>query len=110
MQNASIESFNGRFREECLDQSWFTSLPEARRIIEAWRLDYNEHRPHTSLRMRTPAAFAAARPFAKPRRPRPAPDATSPHVIAALTRSEERRVGKECRSRWSPYHLKKKKT
>jgi putative transposase len=85
MQNGSIESFNGRFREECLDQSWFSSLAEARRIIEAWRLDYNEHRPHTSLRMRTPAAFAAARPFAKPRRPRPAPDATSPDVIAALT-------------------------
>jgi putative transposase len=63
MQNGSIESFNGRFREECLDQSWFTSLAEARRVIEAWRLDYNLHRPHTSLRMRTPAAFAAARPF-----------------------------------------------
>jgi putative transposase len=85
MQNASIESFNGRFREECLDQSWFTSLSEARRVIEAWRVDYNEHRPHTSLRMRTPAAFAAARPFAKPRRPQPAPDATSPDVVAALT-------------------------
>jgi putative transposase len=85
MQNASIESFNGRFREECLDQSWFSSLAEARRVIEAWRLDYNEHRPHTSLRMRTPAAFAAARPFAKPRRPQPAPDATSPDVVAALT-------------------------
>jgi hypothetical protein len=52
MRNASIESFNGRFREECLDQSWFTSLTEARRVIEAWRLDYNEQRPHTSLRMR----------------------------------------------------------
>ena len=65
MQNGSIESFNGRFREECLDQSWFTSLAEARRVIEAWRLDYNLHRPHTSLRMRTPAAFAAARPFVK---------------------------------------------
>jgi putative transposase len=85
MQNGSIESFNGRFREECLDQSWFASLPEARRLIEAWRLDYNEHRPHTSLRMRTPAAFAAARPFAKPQRPRPAPDATAPDVVAALT-------------------------
>jgi putative transposase len=85
MQNGSIESFNGRFREECLDQSWFTSLPEARRVIEAWRLDYNEHRPHTSLRMRTPAAFAAARPFAKPRRPRPALDATAPDAVAALT-------------------------
>jgi putative transposase len=85
MQNASIESFNGRFREECLDQSWFSSLAEARRLIEAWRLDYNEHRPHTSLRMRTPAAFAAARPFAKPRRLQPAPDAPSPDAVAALT-------------------------
>jgi putative transposase len=86
MQNGSIESFNGRFREECLDQSWFSSLAEARRLIEAWRLDYNLHRPHTSLRMRTPAAFAAARPFAKPRRPpQPAPDATSAEVVAALT-------------------------
>jgi putative transposase len=85
MQNGSIESFNGRFREECLDQSWFSSLAEARRVIEAWRLDYNEHRPHTSLRMRTPAAFAAARPFAKPRRPQPAPDATAPDAVAALT-------------------------
>jgi putative transposase len=85
MQNGSIESFNGRFREECLDQSWFTSLPEARRIIEAWRLDDNQHRPHTSLRMRTPTAFAAARPFAKPRRPQPAPDATSSDIVAALS-------------------------
>ena len=86
MRNASIESFNGRFREECLDQSWFTSLTEARRVIEAWRVDYNEQRPHTSLRMRTPTAFAAARPFAKPRRLRqPAPDAASPDVVAALT-------------------------
>jgi putative transposase len=82
MQNASIESFNGRFREECLDQSWFTSLPEARRLIEAWRLDYNEHRPHTSLRMRTPAAFAAARPFAKLLQPQPAPDAAAPGSVS----------------------------
>ena len=85
MRDASIESFDGRFREECLDQSWFTSLPEARRIIEAWRLDYNEHRPHTSLRMRTPAAFAAARPFARPQRLQPAADAASLDVVAALT-------------------------
>ena len=68
MQNGSIESFNGRFGEECLDQSWFTSLGEAKRVIEAWRVDYNLHRPRTSLRMATPAAFAAARPFAKRQR------------------------------------------
>ena len=87
MQNGSIESFNGRFREECLDQSWFTSLPEARRVIEAWRLDYNLHRPHTSLRMRTPAAFAAARPFVKRRQPaRAAPDVPAPpDAVAAIS-------------------------
>lgn len=86
MQNASIESFNGRFREECLDQSWFTSLAEARRVIESWRVDYNGHRPHTSLRMATPAAFAAARPFAKRRRA-PAPEldgGSPPEPVAAL--------------------------
>ncbi len=87
MQNGSIESFNGRFREECLDQGWFTSLPEARRVIEAWRLDYNLHRPHTSLRMRTPAAFAAARPFVKRQQPAPAaPDAApQPDLVAAIS-------------------------
>ena len=87
MQNGSIESFNGRFREECLDQSWFTSLPEARRVIEAWRLDYNEHRPHTSLRMRTPAAFAAARPFVKRQPPAmAAPDTVAPpDAVAAIS-------------------------
>jgi putative transposase len=86
MQNGSIESFNGRFREECLDQNWFSSLAEARRIIEAWRLDYNEHRPHTSLRMRTPAAFAAARPFAKPPRPASTPGAaSSSDLVAAIS-------------------------
>ena len=87
MQNASIESFNGRFREECLDQCWFTSLAEARRVIEAWRVDYNRHRPHTSLRMATPAAFAAARPFAKRQRA-PALEldgGSPPEAVAALT-------------------------
>jgi transposase InsO family protein len=86
MQNGSIESFNGRFRDECLDPSWFTSLAEARRIIEAWRIDYNEHRPHTSLRMATPAAFAAARPFIKRQRaPALEPNEGSPpEPVAAL--------------------------
>jgi putative transposase len=89
MQNASIESFNGRFREECLDQCWFTSLAEARRIIEAWRVDYNQHRPHTSLRMATPAAFAAARPFVK-QQPAPALElgaGSPPEPVAALAAS-----------------------
>jgi putative transposase len=53
-QNAVMESFNGRFRDECLNSHWFTSLADARRIIEAWRLDYNQVRPHSSLNYATP--------------------------------------------------------
>jgi len=57
-QNAHIESFNGRFRDECLDLHWFGSLAHARAIIQAWKEDYNTQRPHSALRWRTPAAFA----------------------------------------------------
>ena len=59
VQNAFIESFNGKFRDECLNQNWFVSLNDARRIIEAWRVDYHTVRPHSSLGYRTPAEFAA---------------------------------------------------
>jgi len=65
-QNAYIESLNGRFREECLNLNWFTTLVEAERIIENWRVDYNENRPHSSLNHQTPEEFAANRPFHKP--------------------------------------------
>jgi putative transposase len=58
--NAFAESFNGRFRDECLNQHWFASLEEARRIIEAWRVEYNTERPHRALGQQTPAAAAAA--------------------------------------------------
>ena len=47
--NAFVESFNGRLRDECLNTHWFLSLEDARAKIEAWRRDYNESRPHTSL-------------------------------------------------------------
>jgi len=57
-QNAFIESFNGSFRDECLNTSWFMSLEDARRIIEDWRIDYNEVRPHSSLSGKTPLEFA----------------------------------------------------
>jgi putative transposase len=57
-QNSFIESFNGRFRDECLNANWFENLADARRKIEAWRVDYNQHRPHSSLAYRTPAEFA----------------------------------------------------
>jgi putative transposase len=58
-QNAQVESFHGRMREECLNVSWFENLFEARRKIAAWRKDYNEERPHSSLGYRTPQEFAA---------------------------------------------------
>lgn len=57
-QNRFVESFNGRFREECLNDHLFSSLAAARRIIKAWRIDYNTERLHTSLEGLTPAAFA----------------------------------------------------
>ncbi len=58
--NAFAESFNARFRDECLDQHWFVSLEEARQTIEAWRVDYNTERPHRALGQQTPAAWSAA--------------------------------------------------
>ena len=57
-QNAYIESFNGRFRDECLNEHWFSSLAHAQVLIEAWRREYNEERPKKSLGGLTPAAYA----------------------------------------------------
>ena len=57
-QNAFVESFNGKFRECCLNQHWFRSLDDAREKIETWRKDYNEIRPHSALGYQPPAAFA----------------------------------------------------
>ena len=56
--NAHIESFNGTFRNECLNTHWFTTRGEAKQIIEAWRREYNESRPHRALGERTPQEFA----------------------------------------------------
>jgi putative transposase len=58
MQNGHIESFNGRFRDECLNVSWFLNLADARRKIESWRKEYNAERPHSSLGYLTPEEFA----------------------------------------------------
>jgi len=52
--NPFIESFNGSFRDECLNTNWFLSLQDAKEKIEAWRMDYNHYRPHSSLEDRTP--------------------------------------------------------
>ncbi len=59
IQNAYVESFNGKFRDECLNQHWFLALMDARKTIEAWRYDYNEVRPHSALGHQTPVAFAS---------------------------------------------------
>jgi len=59
MQNGFVESFNGRLRDECLNEHLFTNLKQAREIIEDWRIDYNTNRPHTSLNGLTPTEFAA---------------------------------------------------
>jgi putative transposase len=58
VENAYIESFNGKFRDECLNEHAFRTLDEARHIIETWRCDYNHHRPHSSLGNLTPEEFA----------------------------------------------------
>ena len=58
-QNAYIESCNGSFRDECLNEHWFTSLADARSEIASWRRDYNETRPHSSFGRIPPAEFAA---------------------------------------------------
>ena len=57
-QNAHIESFNGRFRDECLDLHWFGSLAHARTIIQSWKEDYNTQRPHSALQQQAPAVYA----------------------------------------------------
>lgn len=57
-ENAYIESFNGKFRDECLNEHWFINMGQARRIIEDWRVEYNTERPHSSLGNLTPEEFA----------------------------------------------------
>lgn len=56
--NPFIESFNGKFREKCLNQNWLLSLSDAEEQIETWRRDYNDLRPHRALGGRTPSEFA----------------------------------------------------
>jgi putative transposase len=59
-QNAHIESFNGKFRDECLDLHWFGSLAHARAVIQAWKEEYNTIRPHSALQQQAPADYAAS--------------------------------------------------
>jgi putative transposase len=59
IDNAFIESFNGTFRDECLNVHWFETLAEAKQLIETWRQEYNGSRPHRALNERTPSEFAS---------------------------------------------------
>jgi len=61
VENAYIESFNGRLRDECLNVHQFTSIEDAQAKIEAWRVDYNQRRPHSSLGHLTPNEYARQR-------------------------------------------------
>jgi putative transposase len=61
VENGHIESFNGKLRDECLNAHQFLSIDDARRKIEAWRMDYNLHRPHSALRQLSPAEFLKRR-------------------------------------------------
>jgi putative transposase len=60
IQNAFVESFNGRMRDECLNANWFLNVADARHRILAWRQDYNQQRPHSALGYRTPCEYAAS--------------------------------------------------
>jgi putative transposase len=87
--NGRIESFNGKFRDECLRQFWFVNLVEARERIEAWRIDYNQVRPHSSLGYQTPQEFAAKMAATgcgkdAPWKPGKTPQAEFPPVPTAL--------------------------
>ena len=59
VDNCFVESFHDKFRDECLSTHWFLDLADARRLIAAWRDDYNSVRPHSALGNRTPAEYAA---------------------------------------------------
>jgi len=60
VENAYIESFNGKFRDECLNEHWFMSLRQAKSLIEDWRVEYNTERPHSALGYLTPEQFSQA--------------------------------------------------
>ncbi|PEQ10597.1 hypothetical protein B2G71_21720 [Novosphingobium sp. PC22D] len=76
MQNGFVESFNGRLRDECLNETLFTSLAHARFVLDAWRDDYNHVRPHSKLGGRTPAEIAGQPVWGMPPDRLPSPQTT----------------------------------
>ena len=85
IENAYVESFNGKFRDECLNEHWFVSLADAQTIIERWRIDYNTVRPHSSLGGRTPDQFAAVTEGARRLMPARLQEEPTPEDLALLT-------------------------
>ena len=77
VQNAFIESFNGKFRDECLNEHWFVTLQEAQVVIESWRREYNEERTHSTIGDLTPMEFI----HNQQNRSQAAPDLTSMAVV-----------------------------
>jgi putative transposase len=85
IENAYVESFNGKFRDECLNEHWFVNLADAKTAIEAWRIDYNTVRPHSSLDGATPDHFATTTEGARrlpPARLREEPKPEDPSLSA----------------------------
>jgi len=75
------KSFNGSLRDECLNTNWFLSIEDAQDKLEAWRVDYNEYRPHSSLDNMTPEAFARSMAVEAKK-----PDWTSPQILTPKRR------------------------
>ncbi|NTZ42951.1 IS3 family transposase [Altererythrobacter sp. SALINAS58] len=92
MQNGYVESFNGRMRDELLNETLFLSMAHARVEIAAWVDDYNRERPHSSLGYATPAAFAAELDKQWPASLRPTGSATQPIASTALMRNKAVRL------------------
>ena len=93
-ENGYVESFNSRFRDELLNREVFTGLEDARWVVDRWRLDYNHHRPHSSLEYQTPATFAArwltSAPqvtSATPQQPAPLRQASGPLELDSLRKN-----------------------
>ena len=78
IENAYVESFNGKFRDECLNEHWFVNLADAQAIIECWRIDYNTVRPHSALDGATPDQFAQTSTGARRLSPARPDDASNP--------------------------------
>lgn len=95
MENGFMESFNGKLRDECLNEHVFSSLAQARRIIEAWRIDYNTERPHSSLGYSTPKEFAASwRAVHQKQSPETAPRPATDRAAAVYGTSASRPVAR----------------